>query len=302
MYFPIPSQKSCARAWVAAASAIADAKEAYNVIIDISRPAHHDTLDHAVISLVDRFLRARDQNPVSTVANTIFPQALYEEYGAPRFFHESLKVFDSLSYKGWGRYFERMMRHKKLDGTEYNPLALLIDRLRDRRDAQKYTSAYELAVYDPLLDGRIFRGGQCLSFLSFKLHPVQGLTLTAMYRNHTYVTRCLGNLIGLGRLQAFVAKEAGFPLGSLTCISTHAELDTGKGWGIKDARKLVSDAVALVEDVQDSCLAELAVESEGECICVETDSTAPVINHGAPNLVRADDGALPVGDSPYADL
>ena len=55
-----------------------------------------------------------------------------------------------------------------------------------------------------------------------------------MYRNHTYVTRCLGNLIGLGRLQAFVAKEAGVKMGSLTIVSTHAELDKGDEWGIKD--------------------------------------------------------------------
>jgi hypothetical protein len=70
--------------------------------------------------------------------------------------------------------------------------------------------------------------------------------LTAMYRNHTYITRCLGNLIGLGRLQAFVAKEAGVKLGSLTCVSTHAEVDNGKKWGIKDARELVQQAAGLL--------------------------------------------------------
>jgi hypothetical protein len=53
--------------------------------------------------------------------------------------------------------------------------------------------------------------------------------LTAIYRNQTYVTRCLGNLIGLGRLQEFVATESGITkVGPLTCISTHAQLDKGK--------------------------------------------------------------------------
>jgi hypothetical protein len=82
--------------------------------------------------------------------------------------------------------------------------------------------------------------------LSFKRHPQGGLMLTAMYRNHTYITRCLGNLIGLGQLQAFVAKEVGLKLGSLTCISTHADLDTGDGWGIRDARELVQQAAELL--------------------------------------------------------
>ena len=63
--------------------------------------------------------------------------------------------------------------------------------------------------------------------------------LTAMYRNHTYITRCLGNLIGLGRLQAFVAKEAGVKLGSLTS-SRHTLNWTRTDWGIKEARELVS--------------------------------------------------------------
>lgn len=248
MYLPTPPQKSCARAWLAGASAIADTGEAYNVILDIDKPSSHDADDHAVITLVDRFLRERSQNPISTVSNTIFPQALYAKYGAPRFYDEYLKIFDSRSSKRWGEYFERMTRHKKIDGSEYRPIALLIERLRDRSNSsQKYISAYELAVYDPLRDGRTFRGGQCLSFLSFKLHPERGLTLTAIYRNHAYVTRCLGNLIGLGRLQAFVAIESGLSVGPLTCVSTHASLDTGPGWGIVAARKLIAEAATLLE-------------------------------------------------------
>jgi hypothetical protein len=248
MYLAVTPQRSCARAWVVAACAVAPLKQAYNVIIDVDQPAIHDALDNQVISHVDRFLRSRDQNPISTVANTIFPQALYAQHGAPNFYDAYLQGYDRLAQKGWGRYFERLIRHKTLDGTEYNPLDLLINRLRDRRNAtQRFTSAYELAVYDPLRDGRLFRGGQCLSFLSFKLHPERGLTLTAMYRNHTYVTRCLGNLIGLGRLQAFIGNQSGFPIGPLTCISTHAELDVGTGWTLTEARELVTSSAALLE-------------------------------------------------------
>jgi hypothetical protein len=36
-------------------------------------------------------------------------------------------------------------------------------------------------------------------------------------------------------------------LGSLTVISTHAKLDTGEGWGIKDARELVEQAACLLQ-------------------------------------------------------
>jgi hypothetical protein len=67
-----------------------------------------------------------------------------------------------------------------------------------------------------------------------------------MYRNHYYITRLLGNLIGLGRLQKFVADQVGLKLGSLTVISTHAELDTGE-WGIVEARELVDQANGILQ-------------------------------------------------------
>lgn len=252
MYLPLPTAKSCARAWVAAVSAVIDARnEAYNVVIDIDNPSVHDDQDNEVITLVDKFLRKHDENPIITVANTIFPKALLDAHGSPAFYDVYLRAFDSLSHttKRWGRYFERMTRHSKCDGNTYNPLSDLIDKMKGRETkGVRYSSAYELAVYDPMRDGRTFRGGQCLSFLSFKLHPENGLMLTAMYRNHTYVTRCLGNLIGLGRLQSFVAQEVGVKVSSLTCISTHATIDTGEGWGMNEAGKLIRRAVKILEN------------------------------------------------------
>ena len=46
-----------------------------------------------------------------------------------------------------------------------------------------------------------------------------------MYRNHFYIEKLLGNLIGLGRLMAFVARETNLNVGALTVVSTHAEID-----------------------------------------------------------------------------
>jgi thymidylate synthase len=205
---------------------------------------HGSDKDHAVISLVDRFLRSYESTyPIKTVANTIFPQSLYAKHGSPKFYDEYHNGYDHLTdTRRWGRYFERMTRHKLLDGSTYNPLQELIEKISSRSESKAiYKSAYELAVYDPLLDRRMFRGSQCLSFLSFKLHPENGLTLTAIYRNHAYITRLLGNLIGLGELMGFVANETGLEVGSLTVISTHAEIDTGE-WRIVTARELISDA------------------------------------------------------------
>lgn len=250
MFIAIPTEPTCAKAWVAAASRISGAIDAYNVIIDVDNPTKFDDRDNAVVALVDTFLRDRDLNSISTITNTIFPEALFRKHGSPKFYDVyHTEVYDKLtSSKGWGRYFERLTRHEDGEGATYNPLQDMIDKLiAVKASDHQYKAVYELAVYDPLLDRRYLRGGQCLSFLSFKVHPQRGLTLTAMYRNQTYITRCLGNLIGLGMLQGFVAEQAGLEVGPLTCIATHAELDTGRGWSITGARKLVTDAAALLK-------------------------------------------------------
>lgn len=249
MYLGIPTEKSCARAWVAAASALIDhGDEAYNVVIDIEAPVTHDNDDNAVITLADRFLKEHDEDPIITVANTIFPQDQYKAHGLPALYDVEHRNFDRRSdMQRWGHYFERMTRRFDKSGRRYNPLDKLVEKLKKQNGARTpFRAAYELSLYDSDLDRKRYRNAPCLSFLSFKRHPERGLMLTAIYRNHTYITRCLGNLIGLGRLQAFVAGEAKVKLGSLTVVSTHATLDTGDGWGIRDARELVKQAGRLL--------------------------------------------------------
>jgi thymidylate synthase len=250
MYLGIPTQKSCARAWVAAASAISQTGEGYNVVIDVTDPVNHDEKDHEAITLVDTFLKLHNENPIITVANTLFPQSLYDAHGSPEFYSIYHRDFDKLSResKPWGQYFDRMTRHPDSSAGQINQLQDLIAKMKGNEARETlYKATYELTIYNPSSDRRRPYGGPCLSYLSFKRHPEFGLMLTALYRNHYYVTRLLGNLLGLGRLQAFVAKEAGITMGSLTVISTHAELDKGD-WGIKEARELVDRIAAVFRD------------------------------------------------------
>jgi hypothetical protein len=84
MYRGVKTEQSCARAWAAAASEIIRAgDEGYNVIIDVEDPVTHDDQDNQVITLVDKFLRTHNENPIVTVANTIFPLAIYHEFKSP---------------------------------------------------------------------------------------------------------------------------------------------------------------------------------------------------------------------------
>lgn len=205
--------------------------EAHNVIIDVAHPTFESVLEKNITGEVDRFLRAHDHLPVRTVANTIFPQAIYELHGAPDLYDVYLnKIFPRIkrSHGDWGRYFERMVRFpkSKRDGAPLNPLQDLVEKMGDNlKNDRTFKNIYEMTIYDPVRDAGRPMNRQCLSFLSFKLTDDRHLLLTAMYRNHYYIQRLLGNLIGLGNLMSFVAKEVGVAVGALTVVSTHAEVD-----------------------------------------------------------------------------
>lgn len=268
--------KSCARAWAAACKSIMGTKnEGYNVVIDVADPVKHDAKDNAAITLVDKFLKERDENPVVTVANTIFPQVLYEAHGAPEFYKVYHWDFDRFSRdaRGWGQYFDRMTRWKVAGGETIYPLQDLITKLKTNAEKKRRVKAvYEMAVTGPSLGGSDLAeeeeedsgldltiyapgsdrrrpiSGPCLSYLSFKRHRDGDLLLTAVYRNHYYLTKLLDNLIGLGQLQAFVAKEAGLKAGSLTVVSTHAEIDMKGGWKTGDVKDLVEQVAKMLQD------------------------------------------------------
>ena len=115
--------------------------------------------------------------------------------------------------------------------------------------ANRARNKYELVIFDPHRDVDYSPyGGQCLSFLSFKIvsGDTKKIALTALYRNQYYIEKLLGNLIGLGRVLAFVAKETNMGVGSLTVLSTHAKIDD-MGWGMSAVQELIA-----------SCRAEMA--------------------------------------------
>lgn len=254
MYLPIPSQPDCASAWREAVRAV-DGKQghaAYNVIIDVTAPVANATLADPRIAIVDGFLSLYEKS-VETVANTIFPAALYRRYGAPAFFdvfcdNVLKKVRRSERWSGY--YFERMVQYPIPAGEPSNQLWDIVQRLKngDVRALNKF----ELSLFDPARDvDNSPYGGQCLSFMSFKVIPgsEKTLTLTAMYRNHFYIEKLLGNLMGLGRLLDFVAHEAGLNVGALTVISTHAEIDQPRRNGKPSARSDVTAMVAKFDQV-----------------------------------------------------
>ncbi|WP_164830061.1 hypothetical protein [Sinorhizobium medicae] len=248
MYLAVPPQPDCQTAWREAVRLV-DANpghEAHNVIIDVVNPVAGTDRSNPKIAVVNSFLE-KHEKAVEAVANTIFPQSLYYSFGAPEFF----KVFDEKVLSKvrkndrWsGYYFERMTHLPGGSDNLPNPLWDIVRRIRDPDVTA--LNKFELSIFDPLrdIDDSPY-GGQCLSFLSFKLAQNANrkkLNLTVMYRNHYYVEKLLGNLIGLGRLMDFVSREGQVELGSLTVVSTHAVIDQpGKTTKRSDIEKLLAD-------------------------------------------------------------
>jgi len=208
--------------------------------VDVAAPTLATSIENPIVAAVDSFLRVQSKS-VTTVANTIFPAALYRRYGSPKFvnvFRQQILPKVRRTGRWSGYYFERMTSGSD---TDLGQLGNIINRMRDSKNLS--LNKYELTIFDPERDVDASPyGGQCLSFLSFKVlsgSPNQ-LNLTAIYRNHYYIEKLLGNLIGLGQLMAYMAAEAGLAVGSLTVVSTHATIDQPSGAKRSEIEKLIS--------------------------------------------------------------
>ncbi len=262
---PIPAA-TCVDAWLRACdhllTKIDDHWRDYNLILEIGNPLQMTPSDHAVVRVLDRFLVEHGGLPFNTVVNTIFPAQLYLRHGADgvydRYMSEVYPQVKKHPDCSWGTYAQRIICRTDTAGTTIHPLHDLVDKLKTQLTLSGANRAvYELGtidlfldipIYDPALDRMRPIGGPCLSHLSFKLGPDHQLHLTAFYRSHYYVQRALGNLFGLAHLQHFVAQEAGLEIGTLTCISSVAQLDlAGTGttkWGKTAVRALIAECHA----------------------------------------------------------
>lgn len=121
MYLPIDPQPTNAQGWLAAATAVQkQGDEAHNVVIDIADPLAETGTDAAIIREVDTFLRCHHCNSLSGVANTIFPQSIYNRHGPEAFYNvyrETVLPRMMRMTRDWGRYFDRLTAWKKVQGS-----------------------------------------------------------------------------------------------------------------------------------------------------------------------------------------
>ncbi len=260
-------RETLSQAWIAAMELMLDRDgKAVNLNVAFRGDGAEDP---AVAAQVDEFivkagLRHNDGNllTVATVANTIFPAALYHphlgEEAAPRLYENyALSMRMHSRRKGDKEtYFNRLVSYPvagAADGTElalnpdgtWNQLAYYVERLRGQRETLHLSSSYELGVSSPIdaelrvqapFTDKRMTSFPCLSHISLTLVN-DHVHMNATYRNQTFITRAYGNYIGLANLMGFIATETGAQPGEIQVVATHAdaELSLGKG----DVRQLV---------------------------------------------------------------
>jgi hypothetical protein len=251
------------RAWVEALDLLV-AGDGKAVNLNVAFAAGRD--DERIRAAVDEFLAnlnaVRDKPvwPVQTVANTIFPEALYHPHlgaeAAPRLY-ENYRLSMCLQRQSENQYdrdtyFNRLIAYPVADGS-WNQLDYHVKRLaKQATRSSQASSVYELGISHPLdaelrlqvpgVDKRLY-WFPCLSHISLTLVRGQ-LHMTAVYRNQTFITRAYGNYLGLSRLLAFLATETNTTPGEIEVVATHADAELSLG--VQSIRALLERCQALL--------------------------------------------------------
>lgn len=179
---------------------------------------------------LDTLLVSNGKQTVNTVANTIFPAALWN-LEAPRdqLFDRYKRIAPRLKKasrkNSRGIYFERMITGGP-NGRK-NQLDFAISTYLARSGVRR--SVLQVGVFDPSRDHSAAAqlGFPCLQHVTFA--PTKsGLCVNAFYATQYMAERAYGNYVGLCRLGHFVAHEMKVPLVRFTCFTGIAECEMSK--------------------------------------------------------------------------
>ncbi|MGO4613004.1 thymidylate synthase [Nocardia sp. 2YAB30] len=226
-------------AWLATTLAVnAAGKAAFHTVTRIGDAGKAE--EPRIRNAADCLLTEAELQPVSTVANTIFPAAIAKQNSDPvelaaryRDLVPQLKRLDSNNSKG--TYFQRLVDYPAADGRSVNQLARIINTLsRERSGRGPKRARYEAMLAVPDVDGTVpvvvpardtsAMAFPCLSLLSFQLDGSQ-LHAVAHYRSQYLVQRGYGNYLGISRLLTYIADQTGVSPGTLTVVVGLAHVD-----------------------------------------------------------------------------
>jgi thymidylate synthase len=217
----IITSQNCISAWRDACNYIIENGDGYNLVLTIVSPLEFSNENKLEISNSGIISNIELQN----VINTIFPNKLYERnlHLNPEDFYN---LHERIYFKGrtlhrknstrWGNYFLRFTRFGE---NRLNQLQEIIEKINVRPN--KHSSCYYMHVSSIEIDTntRII-GNPCLQYIQFAQQQGK-INLIAIYRNHDFLLKALGNYIGLAKLLEYVCEKTNSEIGSVTCHSIH---------------------------------------------------------------------------------
>ena len=238
------AERDVTHAWIAACNKL-DRKDnpdrtGLHTVVRIADPLSDDRVFRAEL---DRLRTAHSLEPLDTVANTLFPAALAARCADPGDLAERYRrMYPVLKrYPGnrRGTYFGRLVSYPAASQAGVDQLGSVIDRLRSQATGTKMAAAYEIDIAEATDETETgsellvhaagkdnsYRGFPCLSHISFQLDRDMRVHAAALYRSHYMFERAYGNYLGLGRLLAYIARQAELACGTLTVVAGHARLD-----------------------------------------------------------------------------
>ena len=213
--------------WIEATKLIQENKwNMFNLVVQIQNP---HIIDKNLHQDIDSFFRSCGLLTSKQVAWTIFPDKLYKGYSSSeKLYDYYLRHKKSLKKKGsWGTYFNRMISYEK-DDICVNQLNNIINAINNRTLTSK--AAYTIVIEKPGKETIRPLGAPCLNYLAIQLtnNSNRKVGLLFTYRNHDFLKKAYGNYLGLCNLLKFIATETNSNLGPITCISSHAYVDSNK--------------------------------------------------------------------------
>lgn len=198
---------------------------------------------------LDRELLAQGFQDCHAVANTIFPDSLWDPTdGAEKLFDRYERIWPRIKRhpsNRRGTYFRRLTAHGARGSSKgVNQLRHIIETYRSGNHRR---SALQGAIFDPSQDHTHSRrqGFPCLQQVSFLPCSGNGLAVVGFYATQYLFERAYGNFLGLCRLGRFMAAEMGLTLAQMTSIAAVAQLGNvsknAVGDLAEDLRKLLAE-------------------------------------------------------------
>lgn len=185
--------------------------------------------DMEIRRLLDTSLQKMGKQSCNTVANTIFPESLWNPNGdRGQLYNRYKKLFPCLQKiekkNNLGLYFERLIAYDpnesdNPDSNDSNQLEKIIKVYTSRKGFRR--SVLQAAIFDPKRDHsrRPYLKFPCLQHVTFTPYgDGRGMAVNGFYAMQYLFERAYGNYLGLCRLGRFVAHELGLELVQMNCM------------------------------------------------------------------------------------